>query len=90
MRSKGNQPPSTAVDETPWELLRCSLIWFLWCEKVEFDFGKGEFHVGVALFRAWQATVQAGMGAWQEMNKYSGTTQKSVNQLIKEEIFLRT
>lgn len=40
------------IDETPWEVLRCSLIWFLWCEKTTYDLRDGEFHVGVALFRA--------------------------------------
>lgn len=51
---------------------------------------KDEFHIGVALFRAWQTTIQTGMGAWYEMTKYNGTQQKSENQLKKGEIFLST
>lgn len=44
----------------------------------------------MALFRAWQTTVQSGMGAWQEMTKYNGANPKSKRQLQKEEAFLNT
>lgn len=63
-----NKPPNGqaslhVIDESPWEILRVNLICSLWCQKVEFDIRKGKFHISIALFRAWQATVQAGMGA---------------------------
>jgi hypothetical protein len=45
-------PDPTIVNEKPWEVLRLCLIWYLWCQKCEFDLRNGDFHVGVALFRA--------------------------------------
>lgn len=30
----------------------------------------GIFHVGVAIFRAWQTTVQVGMAAWRELQRF--------------------
>lgn len=67
----GAQVPSSAIDETPWEILGSCLIWFIWCQKVAFDLRDRDFYIGIALFRAWQMTVQAGMGAWYEMTKYN-------------------
>jgi hypothetical protein len=79
----------TKIDETPWEILRLSLIWFLWYQKCEFDLRRGDFHVGIALSRAWQTIVQAGMGAWQELTKFNGE-ETSEKQKQKEESFIRT
>lgn len=87
--STGAQVPPQKIDETLWEVLQCCLIWFLWCKKVAFDLWDGDFHIGVALFRAWQTTVQAGMGAWMDLTKYS-SQQKSEQQMLREKAFLKT
>jgi hypothetical protein len=55
--------------KTPWDIFRFSLIWFIWCQKCEYDLREGQFHVGVALFRAWQTTIQVGMATWKELHK---------------------
>lgn len=44
------------------------LIWFLWCQKCTYDLRNEPFYIGIALYRAWQSTVQAGMGAWQTLS----------------------
>jgi hypothetical protein len=55
---------------TPWDILRFSLLWFVWCQKCKRDFKKGQFHLGVALFQAWQTIIQAGMATWKELHKH--------------------
>ena len=66
-----------------------SLIWNLWCQKCAFDLRDGEFQVGFALFRAWQMTVQAGMGAWQLLTQAKAGP-KSRNQIEREAAFIST
>jgi hypothetical protein len=29
--------PTKPINERPWEILRACLLWFLWCQKCEFD-----------------------------------------------------
>lgn len=82
----GLRPPSTPVQqddsipedksevkmtiEKPWDILRLSIIWCIWCSKCAHDLRDQEFHLGTTLFRAWQLTVQAGMGAYRAMIRY--------------------
>lgn len=62
------QPCSINVS-TPWNIIRHALLWYIWCQHCEHDMRDGAFHIGIALFRAWQVTVQVGMGAWRELQK---------------------
>lgn len=48
---------------TPWMVIRYALLWYLWCQHCEHDLREGVFHLGVALYKAWQCTVQVGMAA---------------------------
>ena len=56
--------------EKPWDILRMSIIWCIWCSKCAHDLRDQDFHLGVALFRAWQLTVQSGLGAYKAMIRY--------------------
>lgn len=62
--------PCVINQETPWLIIRSALLWSLWCQHCEYDLRSGLFHVGVAIFRSWQITVQVGMGAWRELQRY--------------------
>lgn len=48
--AEGTQTVLSDIDETPWEILRSCLIWFIKCQKVAFDLRDEEFHIGVTLF----------------------------------------
>jgi hypothetical protein len=85
-----NTQMGNPIDERPWEILRACLLWFLWCQKCEFDLRNGDFHIRVALYLAWQQTIQIGMGQWYELTKYNGDREKSNKQQQKEEEFLVT
>lgn len=56
--------------EMPWDILRLSIIWCLWCSKCAHNLRDQEFHLGVSLFRAWQLTVQAWLGAYKAMVRH--------------------
>jgi hypothetical protein len=60
---QGSPTEPTMINEKPWEILHLCLIWYLWCQKYEYDLRNGDFHIGVALFQAWQTTIQAAIGA---------------------------
>lgn len=61
---------TTSDTETPWHVLRSGLLWSIWVQICDHDMGSGFFHLGIALFRYWKLTVQVGMGAWRELQKY--------------------
>ncbi|KAG0596058.1 hypothetical protein M758_UG220700 [Ceratodon purpureus] len=67
-----------------------ALIWFLWCQKTSFDIHHEHFHVGVALFRASQLTIQSGMGAWKHLTCHRKGGGKSKKQQAREDAFLLT
>ncbi|KAG0573469.1 hypothetical protein KC19_VG181100 [Ceratodon purpureus] len=74
--------------KTPWNILRVSLVWCLWCQKCGHDLRGGNFHIGVALFRAWQLTIQSGMGAWRELQNHISEP-KTRRQMEKEAAFIK-
>lgn len=55
---------------TLWDTFRMAIIWFLWCQYVQYDLKEGNFHVGIILFKAWQTTAQIGMAAWRQLLKF--------------------
>lgn len=55
---------------TPWLVIRYALLWYLWCQHYEHDLCEGVFHIGVALYKARQCTVQVGMAAWRQLQRF--------------------
>ncbi|KAG0597473.1 hypothetical protein M758_UG341900 [Ceratodon purpureus] len=55
----------------PWDILRVCIIWSIWCVKCGHDLRDKKFHLDLAIFKAWQLTVQSVMGAWRELLKYA-------------------
>lgn len=60
----------TISARTLWDTFRMALIWFMWCQYVQYDLKNGDFHIGVIMFRAWQLTTQIGMAAWRQLQKF--------------------
>jgi hypothetical protein len=86
--TQGNPTKPVSIDEKPWEILRLCLIWYLWCQKCEYDVRNGDFHIGVALFHAWQTIVQTAMEAWYDLTKYNSDKPKLAKQRKKEKEFI--
>lgn len=61
---------SSSDVETPWHVIRSGLLWSIWVQICDHDMGSGFFHLGVALYRSWKLTVEVGMGAWRELQKF--------------------
>jgi hypothetical protein len=38
---------------TPWNLIRQALIWYIWCQHCEHDLREGIFHIGTVLYKSW-------------------------------------
>ena len=53
--------------ETPWELLRSSILWNIWVAKTHKEIGEESFHLGSILFKSWQITIPMGMAAWKDI-----------------------
>ncbi len=68
---------------TPWDILKFSLLWFIWCQKCERDLKEGQFHLGVAFFWAWQITIQVGIVAWKELHKHKRFVEKLDNLICE-------
>lgn len=60
----------TISARTLWDTFQMAIIWFLWCQYVQYDLKHGDFHIGVIMFRAWQLTAQIGMAAWRQLQKF--------------------
>ena len=74
--------------ETPFHILRCTLIWYIWCQHTKYDLHSGVLHIGIALFRSWQTTVQVGMAAWKELQRYR-KKRTSEKHSAMEDLFLK-
>lgn len=74
--------------ETPFYIIRCGMIWYIWCQHTEHDLHSGIFHLGVAIYRAWQMTVQVGMAAWAELQKYK-RKRNPLKHAAMEDLFLQ-
>lgn len=55
---------------TPWNIIRCALLWFISCQHCQHDLNDGVFHIGVALYKSWHCTVQVGMAVWRQLQKF--------------------
>jgi hypothetical protein len=53
----------TINPSTPWDIIRCALLWYIWCQHCEHDLRRGTFHIGIILYKSWQVIVQVGMAA---------------------------
>ena len=62
--------PCSINRNTPWHIIRCTLLWYIWCQHCSHDLQDGSFHIGVALYKSWQCTVQVGMAAWRQLQKF--------------------
>jgi hypothetical protein len=56
--------------DTPWNIIKHALIWYTWCQHCEHDLQDGIFHIGIALYKSWQVTVQVGMSVWTELQRF--------------------
>ena len=62
--------------ETPWELLRSSILWNIWVAKTQKEIGEESFHLDSILFKSWQITIQMGMAAWKDIFSHNRSTQR--------------
>lgn len=56
--------------ETPWDILICTLLWYLWCQRCGYVHRDVAHHLGVALNRAWRATVHVSIATWRNIEKF--------------------
>jgi hypothetical protein len=49
---------------TPWDLLRCNLLWQIWCQRCAKVRKGKKFHLRTAIFKAWRTTIHTGIAAW--------------------------
>lgn len=57
------------ADRRPWDVLRNLMVWNIWCLKTTQDMQHEAFQVGVAILKALQTTIHAGMVAWEAIHK---------------------
>lgn len=56
--------------DTPFYILQYCLLWYIWCQHTDYDLHSRVFHIGVALYRVWQTTVQVDKAAWTELQRF--------------------
>jgi hypothetical protein len=66
-------PPHSFNLETPWELLRGSLLWHIWTARCEHLYDLKSTSLGVILCAAWRLTIQVGQAAFKETFRYNRT-----------------
>jgi hypothetical protein len=60
---------------TPWDLLRCNILWQLWCSRCGLTMRGEIFHLGTAILRAWQTTVRTAIAIWRSITALNHGTQ---------------
>lgn len=78
----------TINSNSPWDMLRTNLLWYIWVQKCNHNFREEKFNLTSALYRAWQTTIQIGMAAWYEIQKFRGRRNQQ-RQLQLEEACIR-
>ncbi len=56
---------------------------FIWCQKFEHYLKEGHFHLGIALFRSWQTTMQACMVAWKKFHRFKRSVKNQEKLVAK-------
>jgi len=55
------------TEETPWDLLRCLLLRYIWCQRCNKVMKNTNFHLGTAIHSSWQTLIQIGTTSWQNI-----------------------
>lgn len=61
--------------ETPWDLLRCLILWNIWCQRYNTVMRNKTFHLGTAMHNAWRTVIQIGVATWRNIWKNPITSQ---------------
>ena len=62
--------------DTPWDILRAQLLWFIWCQKVAHTFRDKIFYIGTVLWHAWRNTIYCAMEAYKKNFRYKINEEK--------------
>jgi hypothetical protein len=58
-------------NNTAWDILRTILLWNIWVQKCDEEMNGNAFHLGKALYYAWQTTVHVGMEVWEDITRHN-------------------
>ena len=59
----------TINGNTPWDILRTNLLWYLWTQECEHNYRRTQFSLAQALANTWRTTIQLGLAAWRKILK---------------------